>query len=136
MRIGISTASFFNRKMIEDLPALYEEWGVKNAEYFLNSFSEYEPDFIALLAQRTQKHGITVCSIHPMSSMFESQLFSLHPRQSADARAIYEKVLQAGKTLGTHRYCMHGAAHLSGAAKNLEIFRIAPVFDELSTGSD
>lgn len=132
MRIGISTASFFNRKMIEDLPALYEEWGVKNAEYFLNSFSEYEPDFIALLAERTQKHGVTVCSVHPMSSMFESQLFSLHPRQSADARAIYEKVLRAGRTLGTHRYCMHGAAHLSGAAKNLEIYRIAPVFDELS----
>ena len=131
MRIGISTASFYNRYMIEDLPALYAEWGVKYAEYFLNSFCEYEPDFVDLLAERTEKNGITVCSVHPMSSMFEAQLFSLHPRQKQDAFRIYEKVLAAAKRLGAGRYCMHGAAHLSGAAKNLEIARIAPVFDEL-----
>ncbi len=131
MRIGISTASFYNRMMLEDLPAIYADWGVRYAEYFLNSFSEYEPDFIRLLSERTQKAGVTVCSVHPMSSMFESQLFSLHPRQIEDAFAIYEKVLLAGEILGTHRYCMHGAAHLSGAAKNLELYRIAPIFDRL-----
>ena len=132
MRIGMSTASFYNLKMIEELPALYHEWGVRNAEYFLNSFCEYEPEFVSMLAERTKANGVTVCSIHPMSSMFETQQFSLHPRQSGDAKKIYEKVLKAGKMLGAHRYCMHGAAHLSGAAKNLEYFRIAPVFDELS----
>ncbi len=132
MRIGISTASFYNRHMLEDLPAVYRAWGVRYAEYFLNSFSEYEPEFIELLRRRTVENGVTVCSVHPMSSMFESQLFSLHPRQSADAEKIYTKVLEAGKALDAHRYCMHGAAHLSGAAKNLELYRIAPVFDRLS----
>ena len=136
MRVGISTASFYNRYMIEDLPALYAQWGVKNAEYFLNSFCEYEPDFVELLAERTEENGITVCSVHPMSSMFEAQLFSLHPRQQQDAFRIYEKVLMAAKRLGAGRYCMHGAAHLSGAAKNLEIIRIAPVFDELCAMAD
>lgn len=131
MRVGISTASFYNHYMIEDMPAVYRDWGVRYAEYFLNSLCEYEPDFIELLARRTEENGVTVCSVHPMSSMFESQLFSLHPRQKQDAFRIYEKVLQAGKRLGAHRYCMHGASHLSGAAKNLEIFRVAPVFDEL-----
>ncbi len=131
MRIGISTASFYNEYMIEDLPCIYRDWGVRYAEFFLNSFSEYEPDFVELLARRAEQNGVTVTSVHPMSSMFESQLFSLHPRQRADAFRIYEKVLTAAKRLGAHRYCMHGAAHLSGAAKNLEIYRIAPVFDEL-----
>lgn len=131
MRTGISTASFYNQVMIEDLPALYAKWGVRNAEYFLNSFCEYEPDFVEMLAERTEKNGITVCSVHPMSSMFEAQLFSMHPRQKQDAFRIYEKVLAAAKRLGAGRYCMHGAAHLSGAAKNLEISRIAPIFDEL-----
>lgn len=132
MRVGISTASFYNHYMIEDLPAVYADWGVRYAEYFLNSFCEYEPAFIDLLAERTKRHGVTVCSVHPMSSMFESQLFSLHPRQIDDAFAIYEKVLAAGQKLGAGRYCMHGAAHLSGAAKNLELYRIAPVFDRLA----
>lgn len=132
MRIGISTASFYNLTMIEDLPAVYADWGVPYAEYFLNTLSEYEPDFIALLKARTEAAGLTVTSVHPMSSMFESQLFSLHPRQQADAFRIYEKVLAAGRALNTHRYCMHGAAHLSGAAKNLELYRIAPVFDRLT----
>ena len=131
MRIGISTASFYNRFMIEDLPALYADWGVRNAEYFLNSFCEYEPVFVDLLARRTEENGITVCSVHPMSSMFEAQLFSMHPRQQQDAFRIYEKVLAAAKRLKAGRYCMHGAAHLSGAAKNLEIARIAPIFDDL-----
>ena len=94
MRIGISTASFFNRKMIEDLPALYEEWGVKNAEYFLNSFSEYEPDFIALLAERTQKHGITVCSIHPMSSIaFVLSIDSLLLKKDQESREFSSKLI-------------------------------------------
>lgn len=132
MRIGISTASFYNRYMIEDLPAVYADWGVRYAEYFLNSFCEYEPAFVELLAERSEQNGVTVCSVHPMSSMFESQLFSLHPRQSADAWRIYESVLAAAKRLGARRYCMHGAAHLSGAAKNLELHRIAPVFDRLA----
>lgn len=136
MRIGISTASFYNHYMIEDLPALYAEWRVRYAEFFLNSLCEYEPDFITMLKQRTEENGVTVCSVHPMSSMFESQLFSLHPRQQQDAFRIYEKVLQAAKQLGSHRYCMHGAAHLSGAAKNLEIYRIAPVFDRLCDLAD
>ncbi len=131
MRIGMSTASFYNQVMIEDLPALYAEWGVRNAEYFLNSFCEYEPGFVDMLARRTEENGITVCSVHPMSSMFEAQLFSMHPRQRQDAFGIYEKVLAAARRLGAGRYCMHGAAHLSGAAKNLEISRIAPIFDEL-----
>ena len=131
MRVGISTASFYNLYMLEDIPAVLRDWGVPYAEYFLNSLSEYEPEFISLLAQRTREAGVTVTSVHPMSSMFESQLFSLHPRQIDDAFRIYEKVLVAAKRLGAHRYCMHGAAHLSGAAKNLEIERIAPVFDRL-----
>lgn len=131
MRIGLSTAIFFNRYMIEDIPAVLDDWGVRFAEYFLNSFCEYEPDFIALLAQRSRKHGITVTSIHPMSSMFETQLFSLHPRQRDDAFRIFEKVLSAGKALGSHRYCMHGSTHLTGAVKNQEISRIAPIYDEL-----
>ena len=29
---GISTASFFDKLMLEDAPELFRQWGVKNAE--------------------------------------------------------------------------------------------------------
>ncbi len=49
MQLGISTASYFQKMMVEDaIPALGAE-GVPVCELFLNSFSEYEPDFFRCL---------------------------------------------------------------------------------------
>lgn len=131
MQIGISTASFFNRMPIEDAVTALGLHGVEPVELFLNSFSEYEPSFVDLLQQRVRAAGVSVYSVHPMSTQFEPQIFSLHPRQRVDALAIYERVLRAAKHLGAHCYVMHGAATLAGAAKNLELSRIAPIFCEL-----
>lgn len=131
MHIGISTASLYDRCMLEDAPALFSKWGVLDAEFFLNSFSEYRPEFIETLKRQVEYHGITVHNIHPMSSMFESQLFSLHPRQREDAFRIFRSVLEAARTLSAGRYVMHGAAHMSGAAKNLETERVAKTLDVL-----
>lgn len=133
MHVGISTASLYNRCMLEDAPELFFGWGVSDAEYFLNSFCEYRPAFIDLLKQRTERYGLTVHNVHPMSSMFESQLFSLHPRQREDAFRIFRSVLEAAKALSAKHYVMHGAAHMSGAAKNLETERVAKTLDELCT---
>ena len=48
---GISTASFFDTLMLEDAPALLRKWGVKNAEYYLNSSCEYDAAFADRLAK-------------------------------------------------------------------------------------
>ena len=84
-----------------------------------------------MLAERARAANVRVHSVHPMSTQFEPQLFSLHPRQREDAFRIYERVLRAAKALGADCYVMHGAATLNGAAKNLELARIAPIFSEL-----
>ena len=131
LQIGISTASFFNRMTIEDAVLQLGAHGVPAAELFLNSFCEYEPAFTAMLAERARAANLRIHSVHPMSTQFEPQLFSLHPRQREDAFRIYERVLQAARTLGAACYVMHGAATLNGAAKNLELARIAPIFSEL-----
>ena len=131
LQIGISTASFFNRMTIEDAVLQLGAHGVPAAELFLNSFCEYEPAFTAMLAERARAANLRIHSVHPMSTQFEPQLFSLHPRQREDAFRIYERVLQAARTLGASCYVMHGAATLNGAAKNLELARIAPIFSEL-----
>lgn len=132
VEVGISTASYFNRMLIEDTVRDIGAHGVRLAELFLNTFSEYDPAFTELLAARLAESGVTAYSVHPMSTQFEPQLFSIHPRQRADAMRLFERVLQAGRRLGARCYVMHGAATLSGAAKNLEIERIAPVFADLS----
>jgi len=131
LQAGISTASFFNRMMIEDVVTDLGVHGVGLAELFLNSFCEYTEDFAALLKERIDQANLSVYSVHPMSTQFEPQLFSLHPRQRADGIRVFEAVLKAAKTLGAKYYVMHGAAHLSGAAKNLQLDRVAPIFSDL-----
>lgn len=131
MKLGLSTACYFQKCMIEDSVLDISAHGVRHCELFLNSFSEYEPDFIALLAERLAAADITAYSVHPMSTQYEPQLFSIHPRQRQDALNIYERVLQGAKTLGAKVYVMHGPVHLSGAAKNISLTRLAPIFKEL-----
>ena len=131
MNVGISTASIFNKAMVEDIPAMLSPLGCRKIEVFLNTFSEYKPDFAKYLRGRIDEAGLSVYSVHPMNSQYEAQLFSIHPRQKADALSVYRKALRAGNILGAKRYVMHGSPHLGGTAKNLEMERIVPVFYEL-----
>jgi sugar phosphate isomerase/epimerase len=131
MELGISTACYFQKSMIEDTVLDIGAHGVPHCELFLNTISEYQPDFIALLADRLAMAGITPYSVHPMSTQYEPQLFSIHPRQRSDALALYERVLQGARKLGAKVYVMHGPVHLSGAAKNISLARLAPIFKVL-----
>ncbi len=129
---GISTASFFDTLMLEDAPALFRQWGVKNAEYYLNSYCEYDLAFVDRLAKETEDAGIRVVGVHPMSLQYEPLLFTPHPRQRSDAMKSYELVLRAGERLHADHYVMHGPVVLNGVAKNLQLERLAPIFDTLS----
>lgn len=131
MQVGISTASLFNKCNIEDAPVRLKNIGTSLCEIFLNTFSEYEEDFVYLLSDRIRENGLKVYSVHPMGTQFEPQLFSPHPRQQADAMRIYRQVLRAGKILGAHCYVMHGPAGLNGAVKNVELTRIGPIVQNL-----
>ena len=132
MEIGLSTASYFQKMQIEDAIPDIGAHGVHVCEVFLNTFCEYEPPFVELLAERLSEANIRVFSVHPMSMQFEPQLFSIHPRQRADALTIFERVLSAGKRLGATCYVMHGPARLFGGVKNIELARIAPIFVDLA----
>ena len=131
MIVGVSTASIFNKAMVEDIPAMLSPMGCRVIEVFLNTFSEYRPEFVRLLRRRIEDAGLEAYSVHPMSNQFEAQLFSIHPRQKADAFYVYREALNAGRLLGATHYVMHGSPHLGGTAKNLEMERITPIFEEL-----
>ncbi len=131
MEIGISTASIFNRCMVENTPPIIRMLGADVAEIFLNTYSEYEESLVGKLRDSCLENDIRVYSVHPMSMQFEPQLFSVHARQREDALAIYRKVLQACRILGATHYVMHGVAILSQGAQNLKIERLSPRFSEL-----
>lgn len=133
IRTGISTASFFDKLMLEDAPALFQKWGVHCAEYYLNSSLEYSVPFAEMLKKRSDDAGVEIVAVHPMSLQFEPLLFTPHPRQREDAMKGYKAVLKAGEILGADHYVMHGPVVLgNGVSKNLQLERLAPIFDRLS----
>lgn len=131
MEIGISTACLFSKCNLEDSFEIIKATGARKVEVFLNSPSEYEEDFAHLIRERLDKNGLEAYSVHPLGSQFESQLFSIHNRQREDALSVFRKVLRAGKIIGATCYVMHGAAHLSGVAKNLQDGRVVETIAEL-----
>ena len=132
MNIGLSTASYFQKMQIEDAIPDIGAHGVRICEVFLNTYSEYEPAFVEMLAQKLYAANLQAFSVHPMSMQFEPQLFSIHPRQRGDALALFDRVLAAGKRLGAGYYVMHGPARLFGGVKNIELSRIAPILIDLA----
>lgn len=118
MRVGVSTASLFLRKNNEDALPLLNELGVKNAEVFLTSFSEYGYPFAEQL--KACKGALCVNSVHCLNTEFEPQLFNLHPRVKADAYAWLEKVLESANALAAPFYTFHGASRVKRASRSGE----------------
>ena len=115
MQAGVSTASLFLRKNTEDALPCLEELGVKTAEVFLTSFSEYGYPFADVLKDR--KGNLHINSVHDLNTGFEPQLFAVHPRVRADAFAWLEKVLQSANALGAPYYTFHGTARVKRATR-------------------
>lgn len=110
MAIGVSTASLFLRQYNEDSIVTLNELDARVCEVFLESFSEYEPEYGKLLLER--KGNLDVHSLHVVTMNFETELFSVNPRAFKDAVVWFEKVLTVGKTLGAKCYTMHGRARI------------------------
>ena len=131
MECGISTASLFLHCNVEDALLEIAKTGCKTTEVFLNTSSEYESEFVDLIAERVEQSGLKVHSLHAMSTQFEPQLFSLHARQRADAIKVFRQVLSAAKRLRAGIYVMHGPAHMSGMVKNVDMSRLGPIVRDL-----
>ena len=110
MRVGISTASFFNRVATENCFTVLEQMNVDTAQVLLNTFSEYETPFVDALVAR--KGNINVHSVQALAAQFEPQLFNTNARVRADAESIFRKVCYAGAMLGAKFYTFHGPLRL------------------------
>ena len=116
MRVGVSTASLFNRAQTEDAISILNDLGVKHAEVFLGTYYEYERAFAELLLER--KGDVLINSVHVLNTQYEPQLFNKNERVRADAFGYFEKALQAAALLGAPYYTMHGGVRAKRASRD------------------
>ncbi|MBQ9728535.1 MAG: sugar phosphate isomerase/epimerase [Clostridia bacterium] len=125
MKAGISTASLFLRCNNEDAVSFLNEIKTDTAEVFLTSRSEYGYPFAELLVKN--KGDLLINSVHALTSDFEPQLFSAHPRVRDDATELLDKVLESANTLHAKYYSFHGLVR----AKKGEREGVKDHFDKL-----
>lgn len=116
MQTGVSTASLFMRKYNEEALPLLNDLGVRTAEVFLTSFSEYGKAFGAVLSN--VQGDLTVNSVHALNTEFEPQLFSAHPRVRDDAYGWLDKVLESANCLRAPYYTFHGTSRVKKASRS------------------
>ena len=116
MRSGVSTASLFLRKNNEQALPVLHSLGVKTAEVFLTSFSEYNEEFGRLL--NSVKGDLELFSAHVLNTQFEPQLFAVHERVRADAYAWLDRALKAMQAFGATHYTFHGTARVKKASRS------------------
>lgn len=110
MEIGISTATYFGKLLTEDSFDEIKKTGVKTVEVFMNTFSEYTPEFGDLLKERSK--GLSVYSVHASNLNYEPNLSNPTKRARDDSEVFYRKVLATGEKLNAKSYTYHGGTRL------------------------
>ena len=108
MALGISTACLYPMVMEDSLETLIE-LGFHEFEIFINTYSEMEPEFLAMLEKNLKRSGCKVKSLHPFTSGFESYLlFSDYERRCQDGAVFYRRYFEMARRLGAEIVVIHG----------------------------
>jgi len=110
MKVGISTATFFQKELTENTFSVIQRCGGDVAEVFLSTYREYEESFANVL--NVEKKGLEIYSIHSLNTQFEPQLFNKADRTREDAEVLFRKVCRAAQIIGAKVYTFHGQARL------------------------
>ena len=102
---------------------------VDTTEVCLNTFSEYEKDYIDALA--AQRGSIDVVAVSPYSIQFEPQLFSPNMRVRNDAEVTFKKVCYACFALGAKYYTFRGPMDFA-RSKGIDEPRLAQRYNQLA----
>lgn len=106
MQLGLSTAAFYGRWETEEAALEISRLGMDCAEAFLQTASEYDPGFVAMV--RDNLRGVPCVSMHPSGIQFENQMFGRSKRQRSDAFDLFRRTLDAAHALGAKHYVYHG----------------------------
>ena len=129
MEAGVSTASLFMRADTKQALKILGELDARVVEVFLESFSEYNEDYVSSLA--SSLGNMSVHSLHTVTTQFEPQLFSAVPVQKKDAFSYMEGICRGAKKIGAKNYTLHGRARVKKNAKLDNFDEYAPHFNEI-----
>lgn len=129
IEIGLSSASFYPLVDTENSISLMKNTGFNIGEIFLNSFSEYEDEFLSNLVQEKYRHNFSIDSVHAFSSSFEPYIFDDYKRRRKDMMAVFDKVCKAANKLGAKLYTFHGMRHRDFNSLNKKL--VLDIYDEL-----
>lgn len=129
MEIGLSSASFYPNLNTEDTIALMKKLGFNMGEIFLNTYSEYDEEFVKLLLEEKNKNNFKINSVHGFSSSFEPFLFDVYKRRRDDVFIYFRKMCKAAKLLGAECYTFHGMRRQDLSFINFKF--IVEIYNEL-----
>ena len=129
MRIGLSCAAFYGRGETEDAAARVVSFPAEACEVFVQTPSEYCAAFGRVVRERLG--ALPCCSIHPLGTQFEHQLFGRSLRQTEDAFRLFTGVCDAGRELGAAYYVFHGPFGVHGPLQPESIHRLPEVFGRM-----
>ncbi len=125
MKVGISTASLFNRKPTEEALAFLSENKVPCAEVFLESYCEYNNEFARVLAKA--KGEIDIHSVHVLTTQFEPQLYSINQRAMEDSFKLLDMTMSSAKLFNAKYYTFHGGARFKKTPFTINYDRVGAI---------
>ncbi|KGN02006.1 AP endonuclease [Clostridium novyi A str. 4570] len=129
MEIGISTACFYPRVVLEDSIKLMKSLGFNKGEVFFNCPSEFSDEFVKVIKERCNESDFKINSVHAFSSAFEPYIFDTYKRRRDDMIKYFKQVCRAGKELGAKTYTFHGMRKMD--SEFVDINHVIDVYNEL-----
>jgi len=138
MDVNVSTACFYPELLTEGAVKVIADMGVKKLEVFLETMSEYEPDYCKNLLQIIEDKGLEVYSVHSFAVQHEPYLFDKYRPRKEDSWRLFRKVVQAAGILGAKCITFHGPGRkwLHNGNKQLKIKEIAGEMDRLAAEAE
>ncbi len=130
VRSGISTGCLYPQYPEITLRQLGEA-GVKKTEFFSNSFSELEGQYLRELSRIAKGYGTEIVALHPFTSRFESfMLFTSYQRRFEDGLDLYRRYFESCGVLGGQYVVLHGCETRFMVEDNFYLERFALLHEE------
>ncbi len=104
--LGASSGAFYPHTPTELVPAAAARLGITTIELMLQTASEYQPEFVTMVAARAQAAGVRIHSIHTMHHLHP--MLDPYARRAADGRALFQQGIEAAVALGARVIVWHG----------------------------
>ena len=115
MRMGISTACLYPLELERSFQTLLS-MDFRLFEVFLNTFSEFTPNYLRELRTMADVYGAEIKSVHPFTSGYEGfLLFSEYERRFQDSLVFYKHYFESENHMLASIVVLHGKRDYASA---------------------